>query len=59
MDYVKTYCWAHGTYDIHDDRHLSYYQWVPVVLALQVILSSQLDGYYLLELAHAVREIQQ
>lgn len=35
MDYVKTYCWAHGTYDIHDDRHLSYYQWVPVVLALQ------------------------
>jgi len=35
-DYVKTYCWAAGTYTIEDNpRHLTYYQWVPVVLAVQ------------------------
>lgn len=34
-DYVKSYCWAHGTYAISNGRHLSYYQWVPVILALQ------------------------
>ena len=44
-DYVKAYCWASGTYAIEDrdgnaitddkDKfHISYYQWVPVVLAL-------------------------
>ena len=34
-DYVKTYCWAHGTYTVKEERHLTYYQWVPVVLAVQ------------------------
>ena len=36
-DYVKTYCWAYGTYTIgtENERHLTYYQWVPVVLAVQ------------------------
>ena len=38
-DYVKTFCWAHGTYTISkktkEEYHLYYYQWVPVVLAVQ------------------------
>jgi len=37
-DYIKSWCWTHGTYDNIDGKnpiHLNYYQWVPVVIALQ------------------------
>ena len=37
MKYVKTYCWAHGTYDLEDrSKHIDYYQWIPILFALQV-----------------------
>ena len=36
--YIKSFCWTNGTYDLHSKERLSYYQWVPVVLALQVSL---------------------
>ena len=37
-DYIKSWCWTHGTYDNIEGKnpiHLNYYQWVPVVIALQ------------------------
>lgn len=37
-DYIKSWCWTHGTYDNIDGKnptHINYYQWVPVVIALQ------------------------
>ena len=40
MKYVKTFCWAHGTYDVIDDKHIYYYQWIPILFALQVFLST-------------------
>ena len=40
-DYIKAFCWANGTYDLHTNERLSYYQWVPVVLAIQVFSRGQ------------------
>ena len=39
LKYIKTYCWAHGTYDVHTQKHIYYYQWIPIIFAVQVGIS--------------------